>query len=392
MIMRRQALGFLAAGTMLPGLAFASVAARPGRRFALVILRGAMDGLSVVAPLGDPDYASLRGPLALGTPAAPNGALPLDARFWLHPALAPLHPLYAQGQMAIVHAMASPYRERSHFDGQNVIETGMVRPGATGQGGWLNRTLAALGGTNISGGIRGVAFTNEMPLVLQGHAPAANWQPGGVRADLTEAVLRMYEIDPVLRTAYAQGMATHGLVDSLAGAAKGRDFRTLGIVAGTTLAAEDGPNIAMLEIGGWDTHIGQGAAKGRLAGALQPLAAGLDAMREALGPRWGETVIVAITEFGRTAHPNGTGGTDHGTATAGLAIGGPLAGGRVIADWPGLANGALYQGRDLAPTTDLRSLIKGLLGDHMGVTAAALEQKIFPDSAMARPMSGLIRT
>jgi uncharacterized protein (DUF1501 family) len=387
MMKRRQALGLIAAGTMLPGLAFASVAARPGRRFALVILRGAMDGLSVVAPLGDPDYASLRGNLALGTPAAPNGALKLDDKFWLHPALAPLHPLYAQGQMTIVHAMASPYRERSHFDGQNVIETGMVRPGATGQGGWLNRTLAALGGP----GIRGVAFTNEMPLVLQGHAPAANWQPGGVRADLTEAVLRMYEIDPVLRTAYAQGMATHGLVDGLAGAAKGRDFRALGIVAGNTLAAEDGPNIAMLEIGGWDTHIGQGAAKGRLAGALQPLAAGLDAMRVALGPRWNETVIVAVTEFGRTAHPNGTGGTDHGTATAGFAIGGALAGGRVIADWPGLANAALYQNRDLAPTTDLRSLIKGLLGDHLGVTTAALEQKIFPDSAMARPLQGLIR-
>jgi uncharacterized protein (DUF1501 family) len=388
MMKRRQVLGLMAVGTMLPGLAFANVAARPGRRFALVILRGAMDGLSVVAPLGDPDYASLRGKLALGTPAEPNGALKLDEKFWLHPALAPLHPLYGQGQMAIVHAMASPYRERSHFDGQNVIETGMVRPGATGQGGWLNRTLATLGGP----GIRGVAFTNAMPLVLQGHAPAANWQPGGVRADLTEAVLRMYEIDPVLRTAYAQGMATHGLVDGLAGAAKGRDFRALGIVAGTTLAAEDGPNVAMLEIGGWDTHIGQGAAKGRLAGALQQLAAGLDAMRGALGPRWGETVIVAVTEFGRTAHPNGTGGTDHGTATAGFAIGGALAGGRVIADWPGLADGALYQGRDLAPTTDLRSLIKGLLGDHLGVTTAALEQKIFPDSATARPMQGLIRT
>jgi len=392
MINRRQTLGLLAAGACLPGLAFASVPARPGRRFALVILRGAMDGLSVVAPLSDPDYAPLRGTLAIGTPTAPNGALPLDGRFWLHPALAPLHPLYGRGEMVIVHAMASPYRERSHFDGQNVIETGMVRPGDTGQGGWLNRTLATLGGTGMSAGIRGVAFTSAMPLVLQGHAPASNWQPGGVRADLTEAVLRMYEIDPILRAAYAQGMATHGMVDALAANAKGRDFRSLGIVAGTTLAAEDGPNVAMLEIGGWDTHIGQGAAKGRLAGALQQLAAGLDAMRTSLGLRWSDTVIVAVTEFGRTAHQNGTGGTDHGTATAGFAIGGAVAGGRVIADWPGLSNAALYQGRDLAPTTDLRSFIKGLLGDHLGVTAAALEGKIFPDSAMARPMHGLIRT
>jgi uncharacterized protein (DUF1501 family) len=388
MISRRTTLGVLAGASLAPGLAFATVPARKGRRFALVILRGAMDGLSAAAPLADPDYASLRGNLSLGTPQAPNGALPLDGRFWLHPSLAPLHPLYERGEFTIVHAMASPYRERSHFDGQNMVETGMVRPGM-GNNGWLNRTLAALGGD----GIGGVAFAPSLPLVLKGHAPAANWQPGGLRTDLQEAVLRMYDIDPPLRAAYAQGVATHGMVDSLnAQAPRGRDFRSLGAVAGTTLAAEGGPNIAVLEIGGWDTHVGQGAAKGRLAGALQNLAAGLEAMRQSLGARWAETVVVAVTEFGRTAHPNGTGGTDHGTATAGFALGGALAGGRVIADWPGLSKQALYQDRDLAPTTDLRSFLKAILGDHLGVTSAALEGQIFPDSAAARPMHGLIRT
>jgi uncharacterized protein (DUF1501 family) len=384
---RRHILTLLPAASALPGLAFADVTARPGKRLVIIILRGAMDGLGAVPPLADPDYAGLRGGLALGTPSAPGGALALEGRYWLHPALAPVHPFFAQRAMLVVHAVASPYRERSHFDAQNMIETGLTRPNA-GNDGWLNRTLACLG----TGGIRGIAFAPDLPLMLKGSAPVSNWLPDHQRQDISVPVARMYAPDRELSAAYAQGLAARGVIDAAsAGAPQKRDFASLALIAGKTLAVEHGPNIAVLELGGWDTHVGQGTAKGRLAAALGNLAAGVGALHQGLGAVWADTVCVAMTEFGRTAHPNGTGGTDHGTGTVCLAFGGALAGGRVVADWPGLANGALYQQRDLAPTTDLRSVLKGVLGDHLGVTRAALEQAIFPGSMSARAMQGVIR-
>jgi uncharacterized protein (DUF1501 family) len=384
---RRHILALLPVAATLPGLAFADIAARPGKRLVVIILRGAMDGLGAVAPLADPDYGALRGAIALGTPAAPGATLPLDGRFWLHPALAPVHPLFAQKAMLVVHAAASPYRDRSHFDAQNMIETGLTRPNA-GNDGWLNRTLSCLG----TGGIRGIAFTPDLPLMLKGAAPVSNWLPDHQKQDISAQVARLYAPDRALAAAYAEGLAARGVVDAAsAGAPQKRDFPSLALIAGKTLAVENGPNIAVLELGGWDTHVAQGAAKGRLAAALANLAGGVAALHQGLGPAWGDTVCVAITEFGRTAHPNGNGGTDHGTGTACLAFGGALDGGRVIADWPGLSNAALYQQRDLAPTTDLRSVLKGVLGDHLGVTKAALDQRIFPGSAAARPMQGMIR-
>ncbi len=376
---RRDVLG-LGLG-FFPGVAFARIAGRPDRLFVLIILRGAMDGLAAVPPTGDPDYAKLRAALA------PAGALKLDNRFALHPALSPLHDYYVHGDMAIIHAMASPYRDRSHFDAQNMIETGLVRPGMSNDG-WLNRTLVALKADTIAG----IAFTPAMPLVLKGRAPVSNWQPDGKREDISAAVKQMYAADPVLSSAYAEGLAAGGVVDNASqGTPPKRDFATLALVAGKTLAAPNGPNVAVLEIGGWDTHVGQGPAKGRLANALSQLAAGVVALRQGLGASWTNTVVMAVTEFGRTAHANGTGGTDHGTATAGFLFGGAVSGGRVLADWPGLSQAALYQKRDLAPTTDLRGVLKGVLGDHLAVPAAALEQHIFPASGAARPVQGLIR-
>jgi len=371
----------------VPKLGFASMAARPGKLFVLIIMRGAMDGLAAVAPLGDPDYAALRTSLVLGTPAAPGGALKLDERFWLHPALAPVYPLYGRGEMLVVHAVASPYRERSHFDAQNVLESGMAKPGWGGDG-WLNRMLSAQHATRVEG----IAFTPTLPLVLKGAAPVSNWQPEGGPADIEDAVAHMYRADPVLAATYQAGLTARGVVDVAGrGMPQRRIFPSLAAVAGKTLAAEDGPNMAVLEIGGWDTHVGQGTVKGRLAGALGQLADGVDALHKALGNRWRDTVVVAITEFGRTARPNGTGGTDHGTATAAFLFGGAVAGGRVLADWPGLSAPALYQNRDLAPTTDVRCVLKGVLGEHLGVGQAVLEAKIFPGSASARPVAGLVR-
>ncbi len=387
MISRRHILAGLAASAAVPKLGFASVAARPGKLFVLVIMRGAMDGLAAVAPLGDPDYAALRTSLAQGTPAAPNGALKLDERFWLHPAMAPVYPLYGRGEMLVVHAVASPYRERSHFDAQNVLESGMVKPGWGGDG-WLNRMLAAQHATRVEG----LAFTPTMPLVLKGAAPVSNWQPEGAAADIEDAVAHMYRADQVLAATYQAGLAARGVVDAAGrGMPQRRIFPALAAVAGKTLAAEDGPNVAVLEIGGWDTHVGQGTAKGRLAGALGQLAEGVEAMHKALGDRWRDTVVMAITEFGRTARPNGTGGTDHGTATAAFVFGGAVAGGRVVADWPGLSGGALYQNRDLAPTMDVRGVLKGVLGDHVGVTQAVLEGRVFPGSAGVRGLAGVVR-
>jgi uncharacterized protein (DUF1501 family) len=384
MVSRRQTLGLFPAAMLLPGLAFGAITARPGKCLVVLILRGAMDGLGAVAPLADPDYAALRGALALSTPA---GALPLDGRFWLHPALAPMHPLWAARELLVVHAVASPYRERSHFDAQNVIETGLTRPNI-GRDGWLNRTLACLG----TGAMRGIAFTPDMPLMLRGQAPVSNWLPGERPPDISAQVTQMYSADAALAAAYAQGLAARGVVDAAsAGAPQGRDLRALGLIAGRTLERDDGPNVAVLELGGWDTHVGQGAAKGRLAVALGNLAAGVAALKQGLGAAWPRTVCVAVTEFGRTAHVNGTGGTDHGTATAMFVCGGAVAGGRVVADWPGLSAAALYQGRDLAPTADVRGVLKGVLGDHLGVTRAALEGRIFPGSAAVGAMAGLVR-
>ena len=388
LLSRRQALPLLSAATLLPGLAFADIAARPRKRLVVIILRGAMDGLAAVAPLVDPDYATLRTTLALGTPANPQGALPLDGRFWLHPALEPVYPLFQQNDMLVIHAVASSYRDRSHFDAQNMIETGMTRPGASNDG-WLNRTLAALG----TGAMRGIAFTPDMPLVLKGHASVSNWQPDRHPEDIAVEVMRMYGADRALAAAYAQGLAARGMIESAGlGLPQKRDFPSLARIAGKTLSTESGPNVAVLELGGWDTHVGQGTARGRLAAAFGNLANGVAALHEGTGPHWADTVCVAVTEFGRTAHPNGTGGTDHGTATAALLFGGAFTGGRVIADWPGLSARALYQQRDLAPTADLRSVLKGILGEHLGVTSTALEQRIFPGSASARAMQGLIKT
>ena len=378
---RRDVLKAVVLPAFFPAVAFARAGSAMDRIFVLIVLRGAMDGLSAVPPVGDPDYLALRGPLVV------DGTLALDGKFALHPALAPVHDFYARGEMTILHAMASPYRERSHFDAQNVIETGQLRPGMASDG-WLNRALMALRADSVGG----IAFTPEMPLVLKGRAPVANWQPEARHEDISVAVTRMYGDDPVLAVAYAQGLAAGGEVTAAsAGLPQKHDFASLAAIAGRALAVQGAPNVAVLEIGGWDTHVAQGSSKGRLANALAQLGAGVAALRAGLGPRWSQTVVAAVTEFGRTARQNGTGGTDHGTATAGFAFGGALEGGHVVADWPGLSQAALYQQRDLAPTADMRGFLKGILGDHLKVPGAALEQQVFPGSAAARPMQGLIR-
>lgn len=373
------------AGT-LPRLALAS--APTDKRLVVVILRGALDGLSAVPPVGDPSYTGLRGDLAVTDP------LPLDGFFGLHPAMAPIADWYGRGELLPVHAVATPYRERSHFDAQDLLENGTLRPhGETS--GWLNRTLASFAPQARPGGL---AVGQAIPLILRGSEQVSTWSPSvlpGADSDLLERLSAMYAADPLLARSLEEAVATSALLGDgdggMAGSGGARAVMREAIrTAATMMAAAGGPRIAVLESTGWDTHANQGADQGRLAGSLAGLADALALFRETIGAAWAETAVVVVTEFGRTAVPNGTRGTDHGTGAAALLAGGAVAGGRVIADWPGLAAPQLYQGRDLLPTLDLRAVLKGVLRDHLLVAEHALDTAIFPESSAIRPIDGLI--
>ncbi len=384
-----------AASLGLPRLAFAR--APSSRRFVVVVLRGALDGLAAAPPVGDPHYDAVRGELALSRGDGPEPSR-LDGTFALHPALTRLKAIYDAGELALVHAVAIPVRERSHFAAQAALETGLDRIGEST--GWLNRALAALGAAAVG---RAVAIGEGVPLLLAGPAPAGSVAPSALPRpdpDYWERLSGLYAGDQVLSKALDEGlrvrrMAADAESDGPSMASRGRGpraaFPPLARLAGRLLSAEDGPRVATLEAYGWDTHANQGAATGQLANRLAGLDDGLDALRAGLGPAWRETVIAVVTEFGRTVRPNGSRGTDHGTAGAAFLLGGAVRGGRVFGEWPGLSDPALFEGRDLAPATDMRGLLKGVLRDHMGLDAATLARDVFPGSNAVGPMDGLIR-
>jgi uncharacterized protein (DUF1501 family) len=387
---------FLTAGaTLTLASPFASrvfAAATDDARFALIILRGGLDGLAAVPAYGEGAYARLRGPLALAAPGSEGGVLKLDGLFGLHPALANLHRLYLAGDVAIAHAVASPYRERSHFDGQKVLEAGGTSA-STSDGGWLNRALAALATESI--GRDAIALADTVPLVLRGPVTVSSWAPSRLPdadEDTLARIRQMYEAtDPAQASRLSEALNARDLVGA-AGSdvgmrAGGRAFAPLTTAAARFLAADDGPRIAVLEASGWDTHANQGGAAGALAQRLQQLDAGIASFRAELGAQWSRTTVMIVTEFGRTVAVNGTRGTDHGTAAAAFVVGGAVAGGRVITDWPGLGERDLYEGRDLRPTLDLRGLFKGVLGEQYGLSARALDTKVFPDSAAVAPIA-----
>ncbi|NWG45191.1 MAG: DUF1501 domain-containing protein [Alphaproteobacteria bacterium] len=375
----------------LPGLAIGATGGEA--RFVLVILRGGMDGLSAVPAHGDPAHASARGALASPPPGAPGGGLVLDGTFSLAPELAGLHRLYGAGEMLVVHATCSPYLERSHFDGQNVLENGTARPYGADDG-WLNRALAAMpaGGSDRD---LGVAIAAQMPLALRGPARVTSWSPTiapPVDADTVARIARLYaERDAALAEALTRGQDANAMAGSGQGG-QGRDpFVTLAEAAARFLTPEEGPRVAVLEIGGWDTHARQLGAYSALLRNFATLDAGIAALASGLGPVWDRTVVVMATEFGRTVAGNGTDGTDHGTGGAMILAGGAVAGGRVVADWPGLGPRDLLEGRDLRPTTDMRAVLKGVLGDHLKLSRAALDGAVFPDSSGVKAMGGLLR-
>ncbi len=394
------AAGALFAWSFVPKFAYAAAGSRDPR-FLLVILRGALDGLSAVPPIGDPDYAGLREGIALAKDG-PEAALPLDGFFYLHPAMPNLARLYRQGQATIVHAAATGYRERSHFDGQDVLESGQPGAGRT-ESGWLNRLIASLpAGEGISRkGVLGVGVVP--PLVVRGEAPVLGWAPPRMAragSDLTMRLADLYgQRDPGLARALAQAIETEGLAQrrGMAGEQKGGGgpdtadgMRRIAEGAAALVGADDGPRIAALAFEGWDTHANEGGAKGRLANLLGGLDGAFAAFEQGLAPVWKDTVVMVATEFGRTAAVNGTTGTDHGTGTVAFLLGGGVKGGRVLADWPGLKSEQLYQNRDLKPTTDIRAVAKGVVSELFGVSGPVLAETVFPETGDLRPMQGLV--
>jgi uncharacterized protein (DUF1501 family) len=374
---------------------FARAADRRDPRLVVVILRGALDGLATVAPVGDPDYAGLHGSIALKADGE-HPAIMLDSFFALHPAMPEFARMYKDKHAAVIHAVATPYRDRSHFDGQDVLESGFAGPGRV-QSGWLNRVLEVLPrGERVTGAL---AVGPTAPLVLRGAAPTVGWAPVALPQADDDTAMRLVELyrhrDASLASALSQGLqldkaAQGDDMKPKPGANGAAAMRQVARGAAKLIAADDGPRIAALAFDGWDTHANEGGPVGRLAQLLSGLDGALAEFESGLAAHWRDTVVVVATEFGRTARINGTQGTDHGTGTIALLAGGAVSGGRVMSDWPSLKPASLYEGRDLKPTTDLRAVIKGVLSDHLGIGERALAETVFPDSAAARPVKGLV--
>jgi uncharacterized protein (DUF1501 family) len=396
--------GAWATAAAMPGMVFANPGAAPNgtrERLVVVILRGALDGLSAVPPYADPHYAGLRGELALGAPGSADGVLSLDGTFGLHPSLGFLHERYAADELLVFQAVSSPYRDRSHFDGQNVLENGLAKPIGSADG-WLNRAIAALPRDPRSPN-RAVAVSQNVPLILRGDSPVISKSPQitpDIDEDLLARLQDLYSKDEWFSARLSEGMQTEKLADGAADAQAspmitpkpGVDrVSAMARMTGALMRSEGGPQLAVFEATGWDTHANQGAAKGILAQRLTGLDKALRTLSDELGPLWSETAVLVVTEFGRTAAMNGTRGTDHGTGSCAFLAGGAVRGGRVITDWPGLSRSALLDGRDLKPTLDLRSVFKTVLGEHLNVDARTLDARVFPDSSGAPPLRGLIR-
>jgi uncharacterized protein (DUF1501 family) len=379
----------------LPRLCHAADARDP--RLVVIILRGGLDGLAAAPPVGDPSYKGLREQIAFDFEGS-NRALRLDGFFGLHPSMPNFARLYGERQAAIVHASATAYRDRSHFDGQDVLESGFPTPGHTASG-WLNRLLVSLPrGERVAhpSETRGLAIGANAPLVIRGPAPTLGWAPPMLKQadpDLPQRLTELYaHTDPLLARVLAEGIQTGKIAAGLDVKARGgpgdpNGMEQMATGAARLLAQPEGPRIVALAFEGWDTHAQELARLSRLLGGLDTAIA---AFEKELGPAWKDTVVVVVTEFGRTAHVNGTEGTDHGTGTVMFLAGGAVRGGRVIADWPGLRPNQLRDGRDLAATTDLRAVVKGISVDLLGASPAALASQVFPGSESVAPARGLI--
>jgi uncharacterized protein (DUF1501 family) len=393
---------FLARAGALASTALAKVLfARTGgtARLVVVVLRGALDGLAAAPPHGDSDYGELHRELAIPAPGSPDGALPLDGTFGLHPSLGFLHERFLGGELIVFQAVASPYRERSHFDGQNVLENGLTQPIGTADG-WLNRALQSLPARFAAQRERAVAISQNVPLILRGDEPVLSKSPlttPDVDEDLLARLADLYSKDDWFSARLSEGVQGEKLADDARGIATVPVPRAaaqlVGVarMAASMIGSDGGPEVAVIEATGWDTHANQGGSRGALAQRLAGLDDALRALSDGTGSLWPQTAVLVVTEFGRTASVNGTRGTDHGTGGCAFLTGGAVQGGRVIADWPGLTRKALLDGRDVRPTLDLRSVFKAVLADHIRIDPRALAARVFPNSHGAPPLHGLMR-
>lgn len=359
-------------------------AAGPKPKLVLLIARGALDGISLTVPWADPDHVALRGDLAVPPPGEAGGALDLAEGFGLHPAMPATHALFRAGQMRFAPAVAIPARIRSHFDAQDVLESGAAT--VRGQAdGWLNRALTAAGG----GGLKGLSIGAQTPLVLRGAAPVSSWAPGReVRSEdrVTQQLMDLYADDPLLGANLTRGLETNALAEGAR--IRRADVAALGMAVARLMTGDQGADVVAVSVDGWDTHARQAPQMTQRLAGLDGLIGGL---QNGLSEDWRRTVVILATEFGRTARVNGTNGTDHGTASSLLLMGGAIRAGGQIGDWPTLAEARLYEGRDLAPTLDVRAVFKGVLRDHLGIDRAALDGRVFPGATgEARPLDGLV--
>ena len=367
-----------------PHVAFAQV--RQKGKLVFVLLRGGFDGLAAIVPYGDPAYAPLRGAFAF----AESDLVQLNDTFGLAPGLAPLREFWERGELAAIHAMAIPYRTRSHFDGQAILETGLDKPIGSSDG-WLNRLLQIMDGERS-----GIAIASGMPRSMTGPFTVQTWSPtqlGAVDDEYLERLASLYRGDRVLQGPFEAALQQQGIVgeemEARRGAPRGGVTPLMQATA-RILRTETGPNIAAVEFSGWDTHANQGVAGGALDRLLGQLADGLAAFRAEMADAWSDTTVVVMTEFGRTARPNGTRGTDHGTAGAGFVIGPKVARSMVHADWPGLADRSLFEGRDLKPTLDTRAVLKAAIAGTFDLTGGQAD-RVFPDSGAVRGTYGLMK-
>jgi uncharacterized protein (DUF1501 family) len=365
-----------------PLVTFAQVPARG--RFVFVLLRGGFDGLAAVVPVGDPGYAALRGSMAF----SPNDLIPLSGPFALAPGLSGLRAFWDAGELVAIHALAIPYRTRSHFDGQAVLETGLDRPVGASDG-WLNRLLQVMEGERS-----GIAISAGMPRSLSGSYPVLTWSPAdfGVVGDAyLERLHLLYQRDAILHDRFEAAIQLQelqeegGMADPSAGGRLARAAGMAPLMAAVArfLREPAGPNVAAVEFSGWDTHASQGMARGPLDRRFAELAEALATLKQEMVDAWAGTTVVVMTEFGRTARPNGSGGTDHGTAGAGFVLGSRVARSAIVSDWPGLGEADLYERRDLRPTLDTRAILKGVVRGTFDLTEAQAD-RIFPGSEGVR--------
>lgn len=402
---RRQFMGALAGATLLPlgRGAFAARAAdanAPPARLVVIFMRGAVDGLSVVVPYSDGNYYRMRDSIALARPGQDGGVLDLDGRFGLNPALAALMPYWQQQRLAFVHASGSPDTTRSHFDAQDYMESGTPGRKNTPDG-WMNRLLGVLpaDGAARPSATRAVSVGATLPRILSGHVSVSNIASGAGaarptlldRPQIGDAFAQLYNSDDRMSHAYQDAQSAHReVMASLDGSDSEKEMRAASNGAplpngfandaarlATLMRNDARVQFGFMAVGGWDTHANQGAAKGQLANRLAPLGQGLAALAQGLGESFDHTTIVVLSEFGRTARQNGNGGTDHGHGNVMWLLGGPVQGGRIHGEWPGLEEHALYEGRDLAVTSDFRCVLAQVAERHLRLPDAQLTS-VFP--------------